>query len=270
MQKAVRHLVFTYLAFILLLAVTGFFGGALGAVLYLLAFILPSALAYVLSRSYKDEICYPKLKIASKDLFLVLPCVAPVLLITLGISALVSFVFASFGIDNGNTVDVSGNLVLVILRHALLTSVLEEILFRYIPIALLSSHSKKITVIMSSLFFAFAHCNLFQIPYAIFAGVAFCTLNLLFDSMLPSILLHFLNNVMSILWIRYANTSGFILVFLLSLTLLSLISVLALVLLRKEYARKAMPLMSDKTKLHISSEVWVFIIMTVLISLISL
>ena len=33
MQKAVRHLVFTYLAFILLLAVTGFFGGALGAVL---------------------------------------------------------------------------------------------------------------------------------------------------------------------------------------------------------------------------------------------
>ena len=47
--------------------------------------------------------------------------------------------------------------------------------------------------------FAFAHASLFQIPYALLAGAAFALLYMITGSILPSMILHFLNNLLSLL-----------------------------------------------------------------------
>lgn len=269
MSKAVRQLVFAYLLFILFLSVAGFFDGVLGEIIYFLAFLLPIAFVIVLNKGF-SEFCLPKIRISKRDLLLTFPTIAPIILVILGISAFVSFLFSLFGIYNESTVDLSGNILIVILRHAFLTAVCEELLFRYLPIALLSKYSPKLTVLLSSIFFAFAHCNVFQIPYALFAGCVFCVLDIIFGSVTPSLILHFINNLLSVFWMKYGGVPNFKPIYIISLAVISLISILVLILMWEKYKDSALRFIEDKTKLHLQAEVWVFIVMTALISLISI
>ena len=87
---------------------------------------------------------------------------------------------------------------MALINHALLPAILEEALFRYLPMRMIAPHSPRCAIIISSLFFALVHGNLFQIPYAFIGGIIFMSLNLATGSIIPSLVIHFVNNAMSI------------------------------------------------------------------------
>jgi membrane protease YdiL (CAAX protease family) len=94
-----------------------------------------------------------------------------------------------------------------VLTHALLPAVLEEGLFRFVPLKVLSPISRKIAVLLSAALFAIVHGSVYKIPYAFAAGVIFAMLDIYFASLLPSLLIHFLNNLLS-LTVSYGYLDG--------------------------------------------------------------
>ena len=236
MKKSLTYIVFCDLLFVLLLGIAGFLNGALSEIVYYLAFLLPTALALVLAKTLEGAFTPPKIRISCENLLLTLPVTAPTLAIIFFVSWLTSLILSYFG--EGSTSDVSGNIFLVIFTHAVLTAVLEEALFRYIPLAYLTPYSKRGAVLFSALFFALAHCNLFQIPYAFIAGVIFAVLDIAFDSVIPSLLIHFVNNLISIIWLRGGGESDFVTVYIIALVSAALVSIIPIIIFRKKYTDK--------------------------------
>ena len=104
-------------------------------------------------------------------------------------------------------------------------------LFRYIPLSILKDN-KRAAVLLSSALFALAHANLFQIPYAFAAGLVFAAVCIMTGSILPSILIHFLNNLLS-LAISYGLAGTAFIIIASAITLLSIIAIL---IMRKAYS----------------------------------
>ncbi len=95
---------------------------------------------------------------------------------------------------------------LTILVSALIPAVTEELFCRYIFLPRLSVFSRSGAIFASALFFSFLHGNLYQIPYALVAGLALGALAVGCGSVLPCILFHFVNNLTSILLHYYGDT----------------------------------------------------------------
>jgi membrane protease YdiL (CAAX protease family) len=264
MKRALTYVSLLDLIFIAALSFSALADGIFGELIYYLAFLLPIAIAFCLKRS-TDADFYPiKLKISRKNLLLTLPAIAPTLALVFLISWLTSLILSHIG--EGSTADVSGNIIRVILTHALITACLEEALFRYIPIAFIAPHTKRGAVIFSAVFFALAHCNLYQIPYALFAGVIFASLDIAFDSIIPSVLLHFLNNLISIFWIRGSGSTGFAIVYMSVLFGAALISILPIIIFKGRYKDKAGEIFLDKRHIELSYAPILFFAMTLLIA----
>ena len=130
-----------------------------------------------------------------------------------------------------------GDFTSLLIKGALIPAMFEELLFRYLPIILLAPYGKRSAVLLSASLFTLVHANLYQMPYALAAGLLFITADLLFDSILPSLMAHLLNNTVSVIWMFYINTEVRITVFAIALAFLSLLSLCLAVLFRKEYAR---------------------------------
>ena len=84
-----------------------------------------------------------------------------------------------------------------VLMHALIPSVLEEMLFRYIPLGILR-RNKKAAILISAVLFSLAHASLFQIPYAFAAGIVLASVSVMSGSIIPAIVIHFVNNLISL------------------------------------------------------------------------
>lgn len=268
MPKALKYVTFLNLLFILFVSVSGFIGGVAGNVVYYLAFIVPVALAYLLKSRADVAFSPPRMRISPANIGLVLPLTAPLLAVIFFISWLTSLLLSAIGAEN--TTDLSGNIFTLILTHAVITSILEEALFRYVPIAFISPYSKKYAVIFSALFFAFAHCNLYQIPYAFAAGVAFAVIDIAADSIIPSLLLHFLNNLISIFWIRDAGDGVFAKAYVITLLGLALISLIPIVLLRGKYSRQLSKEKWAASRVQLSYEPLLFFATTLFVAILSL
>ena len=268
MPRALKYVTFLDLLFILFISAAGFIGGAVGDVVYYLAFVVPVFIAFALKKANGVEFSPPRLKISAEGAVFTLPIIAPVLAAVFLISWLTSLLLGALGAEN--TVDMSGNVFVLILTHALLTSILEEALFRYVPIAFIAPHSKKHAIIISALFFAFAHCNLFQIPYAFFAGLVFAAVDIATDSILPSLLVHFLNNLISIFWIRGSGDTTFVLVYVFILVSLALLSLIPILIMRKRYAKRLSDIFSARGDVRLSYEPMLFLATTLFVALISL
>ena len=268
MPKALKYLTFLNLLFILFISLSGFAGGVLGSVIYYLAFIVPVALSFVLKRGKSVPFSAPSMKISPENLGLTLTLTAPVLAAVFFISWLTSLLLSLFGGEN--VTDVSGNIFKVIFTHAVLTSVLEEALFRYVPIAFLAPYSKKYAVIFSAFFFAFAHCNLYQIPYALAAGIAFAALDIATGSIIPSLLLHFLNNLISIFWLKGMGDGTFVMTYVIALSTLTVLSLILVFILRKKYARKLSFMRDAEGCVALSYEPLLFFATTLFVALLSL
>ncbi len=232
MKKELTYLSFAYILFIFLLSLSGSIGYVWSFSLYILSFAIPIAVLFLFRQK---NISGTDSRIAfipsSESVIYTLPLIFPVIAVVFLVSFLTDLLLSKIGPNM--LPDVSGNLFYVILRHALIPSVFEEILFRYFPLLLLLPYSKRGAVLVSSLMFALAHGNLYQIPYAFIAGLIFGVIDISLMSLFPSFLIHFLNNIVSVLWLRSEAADR--VYFILTLLALAVLSFAVLIVQRKKY-----------------------------------
>ena len=227
MRKRIVTLIIMDLAFLLMLSLSGI-GGTLGNIIYFASFIVPIFMGLAIiakERALKPSSCDSRRILPSIALF------APTLLVIIGISTLTSYLLTLFG--KSNVTDVSGDLFANLLRHALLPALLEEMLFRFIPVRLIGARSQRAAMLVSSILFSLIHMNLFQIPYALFAGSVFAFLTLVTGSIIPSMILHFINNTVSVIWMRSPELT---LPIIIVIAVIAVISLVYIFIRRREYS----------------------------------
>ncbi|MBQ7968536.1 MAG: CPBP family intramembrane metalloprotease [Clostridia bacterium] len=96
-----------------------------------------------------------------------------------------------------NTVDV----VLTFVSMAITPAVVEEILFRKVILNSLTPYGKKFAILTSAILFSLMHCNPSQFLHAFLAGLFFGWLAIKTGSVLPSMIIHFLNNALAVFYL---------------------------------------------------------------------
>ena len=94
----------------------------------------------------------------------------------------------------------AGLMALTVVHTAILPALLEELAFRGFLMQPLRKYGDWFAIISSALIFGLVHGNMTQAPFAFFAGVALGYINVISGSMWMNILLHFLNNLISVLY----------------------------------------------------------------------
>lgn len=89
--------------------------------------------------------------------------------------------------------------VAFILAHVIFAPLFEEILFRGIILERLRRYGDVFSVIASAFLFALLHSSLQSLPFSFVAGIIFGLLALLTGSPLSSIIVHFFNNLISVI-----------------------------------------------------------------------
>lgn len=108
---------------------------------------------------------------------------------------------STIGIENsGGSSDLETN-ILTFIVSTFITSVTpafaEEFLFRGVILGKLRKYGDGFALLISSLMFALMHCNIGQIPFAFIGGIVFGFATIKTNSMLPAILIHGFNNLIS-------------------------------------------------------------------------
>lgn len=124
------------------------------------------------------------------------------ILAILGLSALAGLIGSAVGWKDP-AVSYEGPLAWLLLIHALVPAVCEEITFRYCLPSLLAPYGKAGAVLCSSVLFALMHTSPVRIPYALAAGLMLGLVAEASHSPLPGIVMHCLNNACSLLITLY-------------------------------------------------------------------
>ena len=155
MRRNIGLLFSAYLIFLILISISGSISGVLARAVYYSAFILP--IAFILLITAKDKVNPLDYLKVNKDM---LKLSAPLIFPTVSIVIIISFVTALivFAITGKqNAVNVGSSYPLALIKHALLPALLEEMLFRYLPMRLVAPYSKRNAIIISSVVFALIH-----------------------------------------------------------------------------------------------------------------
>lgn len=142
----------------------------------------------------------------------------------------------------------NSSLLMLILSIALAPAICEELLFRGI---LLNEYKKSTSirtlVIMNGLLFGIFHMNIQQFSYAFIFGVLSALVVYLTDSIYPSIIMHFINNFISVIEMKYPGSYFSVLNYIVPsgndiftygvLTILSALSIVATVFVIKHMAK---------------------------------
>ena len=185
MERKINHLSICYTLFLILLFLSGSLEGVWSEAVYFLAFLVPMAFGLWTVKDEENGRMY--LGVKGEDLRFFLPLAAPTVYLVMILSVVTSLLLKlTLGVENN--VDLGNSLVVALLYHALLPAVLEEALFRYLPMRMLAGHSKRVTVLLSATLFALVHHSLFSIPYAFLAGMIFMLIDLACDSVIPSVI----------------------------------------------------------------------------------
>ena len=228
-------LILADLIFLLLNSVSALFSGPLRIALSVLAHLV-AALAVLIYAKINALPVAPRLP--DRRFLYTLPAVFPSVALIFLLSYLTSLLLSLFGaVPTGG---LSGNLGYDLAVSALLPALLEELLFRYAPLRLLHGEHPRYVLFVSALLFALCHVDLFRIPYAFAAGLIFAALDIACGSVLPSVLLHFVNNALSILW-TYFFEGTHELLYLSLLGALALISLFVLFLFRGKFRELLSP-----------------------------
>ena len=118
-------------------------------------------------------------------------------------ASMLTDVFALFDVSNrgGDVVGDGGSLPSILLYYltvAVLPALAEEFAFRGVIMGSLRKYSDAMALLISSAAFALMHGNFVQIPFTFCCGLAFGYIVLKTNSLLPSIIVHFLNNALSV------------------------------------------------------------------------
>ena len=243
MRDGVRLLVLSHTVFVAMLILSGSVSGIVGEIIYYLAFVLPLAIGIYGSGKLKEqrerlagvgEAPTSFFALKPRELLKLAPLVFPVVCLVFMVSFLTSLFMGLFGMETAEVIDTGFFRMLLV--HALVPSVTEELVFRLLPMMLILPYSPRCCVIVSSVTFSLCHCDLFKMPYAFAAGFAFMLIDIMAGSVIPSMVLYFVNNAVSVGWIILAPEYRFI--FVLSLVALALISLIFVFVLRREYREK--------------------------------
>ncbi len=247
----VAFLGFINLLFMLLLILSGSISGVLSTVIYIIAFLLPIILGFKSSADRNkdgDFLSFGGIKKAA-------PFVAPTILIVMGLSFLTSVIITA-ATGKTNDIDLGKSLILAILTHALAPAILEEALFRFIPLRVMKKERMIEIVLWSSVFFSLIHHSLFSMPYAFFAGAMFMIIDIYTGSIWPSVIIHFLNNALSVLFAFYGESTVFVGVALAVIIALTAVSIIYVVIKRESYREFMTKLFAGKLELKPTGEVW--------------
>ncbi len=143
------------------------------------------------------------------------------------------YVFDSIGyhsLATGLPLNTVGYLFLNILLLGIIPPICEEIVFRGIIFnGLRKSYSDKIAVVFSAFLFALMHGSLEQLVYPFLMGIVFATIVLRTGSIVPSMIVHMINNTLVIVFSYVYNMTGFSLGFNLNALTIILSILIALV-----------------------------------------
>lgn len=263
MEQKISILSLSYLVFLALLLASGTLSGALGYAVYFLAFLIPFAVCIIHIKKDKEAVA-SHLGFGKRALCHTLVLTAPTVLLIMAVSMVTSMIVFAVT-KKTNEVDVGNSLVLALISHALVPAVMEEGLFRYLPMRLLSAHSKRVTVLVSAFFFALIHHSVFSFFYAFVAGVIFMSVDLALDSIWPSVIIHFVNNAVSVLLMFGLGSVVYP-----CLLGLCAVSILVVILKRAEYKKLFLPLLLGGEKFRITPELAVFTAVNLLIAIVAL
>ena len=168
-----------------------------------------------------------------------------------------------------NSIDLGDSYFLALFTHALIPAIFEEALFRYLPMRLIAPHSPRCAVVASSFFFALVHHDLFSIPYAFLAGIIFMALDLATDSVIPSIIIHFINNSISIS-LMFINRDAASLVLYIMILLLTVLSIIIIAKNKDKYRRLLVFVTEKGEGVRFTPEMILFAAVTLTIAVVSL
>lgn len=170
-------------------------------VISMFVFFLVGAV-YCLIRRIRFSTIFPFEKIGAG--FLAQLCVVGLCfsLMSNNVVSLINGVFGLFGVENtGGSIDVGDqpNILLYFLVVAIMPALAEEFAFRGIVMGILRPFSEGLAILVSSALFALMHGNFVQLPFTFCCGLVFAFIDIKTNSLLPSIIVHFLNNGLSVL-----------------------------------------------------------------------
>ncbi len=180
-------------------------------ILYLIVFLLP---AFFIFRYTQKTTSVISLKF-----------VCPKCIIGLGITAigcisasgnitnLIKFLFNKIGVGFINySPDIPRNLlglVLLFVSSAIVPAIVEEILFRKVILERFIPFGKAFAIIFTAFLFSLMHTNISQFLYAFTGGVFLGYLTVKARSVIPAMILHFLNNSLSLIYLLISEfTTG--------------------------------------------------------------
>ena len=277
MKYAIKLYTALCLIFILLLSISGSLSGIIGEIVYVGAFAVPLFIGLRLSLNLhrkREEEAGISLEnkwyytISGESLGLLAPLVMPAIFVIMIVSFLTSLLLSYLGFSNSEPQ--LSSLPVMLIMHALVPALLEELLFRFLPMKLILPYSKCACIIISSLYFALIHCNLFSIPYAILAGVIFISLDVAFDSVWPSFILHFLNNTLSVIMLKYCGSDTSYGVYFGICALILTLSVPFIIKFRRKYGEILKMLLCAERSIDTGYYPLLLIIPTALVAIINL
>ncbi len=111
--------------------------------------------------------------------------------------------FSIFGIENTKVMSESTNTffenILYFVSTAIVPAFAEEFAFRGIIMGTLRKYGDVFAIITSSVMFGIMHGNIVQIPFAFILGLVFAYIDCKTNSIIPSIIIHFINNFYSVM-----------------------------------------------------------------------
>lgn len=171
-----------------------------GLISSLLFFVV--ALLYVVIKGKSFGTLFPFEKIGVKKLSMLCVIGISVSLLSNIAPELLTEVFGLVGLSNsGGSIDFTGtvpNVLLYYLTVAIMPAFTEEFAFRGVIMGSLRRYSDGLALVISAGLFALMHGNFVQIPFTFCCGLMFGFMVLKTNSLLPSIIVHFLNNGLSV------------------------------------------------------------------------
>lgn len=123
--------------------------------------------------------------------------------IIIGVSVIANGFLGSFGykfyLPSPTIYDSGFKLALGIIFTALLPGIFEEITHRGLLLSGLRKYGDNVAVVISALFFGLMHQNIVQFVYAFVIGIFFALLTIKSGSIIPAMILHFINNSLSVI-----------------------------------------------------------------------
>lgn len=242
MKRNIKFYSVASLISLMILAVSPYFEGFLSYAIYAAAFLFPIISAEAVSvrdRRIREEesgcaIPYRSyFEISKRGLCLSLPLLVPSVALIALFALMTSLFMGAFGYTQQTAYE--GSFVYLLVSYALTPAILEELLFRYLPMKLFLPYSPRAAVVISAVTFGFYHMDIFKIPYAILAGAIFMTLDIMADSVWPSVIIHFVNNALSLTLIRYSSDTRTATVIYAVLGVLLVLSAVAIAINAKGY-----------------------------------